>query len=84
MTQADIILSHRITAKIDTDALATLVQSYLRTGLDKELDTLPRLPGAAIAIDDLNERIYPLRIRPRHSWHGGSAPELIEEEKELF
>lgn len=83
MTQADILLAHRITAKIDTDALATLVQSYLRTGLEHEMETLPKVPGAAIAVDDVNERIHPLRIRPRYSWHGGSAPELISEEQEF-
>ncbi|MBN1644832.1 ATP-binding protein [Candidatus Woesearchaeota archaeon] len=77
MTQSDVILSHRLTAKIDTDALGSLMQSYLRTGLDKELNNLPKVPGACIAVDDVNERIYPIRIRPRFSWHGGSAPNLI-------
>ena len=84
MTQSDIILAHRLTAKIDTDALGSLLQSYLRTGLDKELDNLPRVSGAAIALDDVNERMYPMRIRPRFSWHGGSAPGLIEEKKKVF
>jgi len=60
MTQSDIILSHRLTAKIDTDALGSLLQSYLRTGLDKELANLPRVAGAAIAVDDVNERMYPI------------------------
>ena len=84
MTQSDIILAHRLTAKIDTDALGSLLQSYLRTGLDKELDNLPRVSGAAIALDDVNERMYPMRVRPRFSWHGGSAPGLIEEKKKVF
>ena len=35
MTQSDVILAHRLTAKIDTDALGALLQSYLRSGLDK-------------------------------------------------
>ncbi len=81
MTQSDVILSHRVTAKIDTDALSNLMQSYLRAGLDKELNNLPKVPGACIAVDDVNERIYPMRIRPRFSWHGGSAPSLIKREK---
>jgi len=84
MTQSDIILSHRLTAKIDTDALGALLQSYLRTGLDKELENLPRVAGAAIAVDDVNERMYPMRIRPRFSWHGGGAPGIIKEKKEAF
>jgi len=84
MTQSDIILAHRLTAKIDTDALGALLQSYLRIGLDKELANLPRVAGACIAVDDVNERMYPMRIRPRFSWHGGGAPGLIEHKKEAF
>ncbi|MBW2969637.1 DUF87 domain-containing protein [Candidatus Woesearchaeota archaeon] len=84
MTQSDIILAHRLTAKIDTDALGSLLQSYLRTGLDKELANLPRVAGACIAVDDVNERMYPMRIRPRFSWHGGGAPGVLREKKEAF
>ena len=82
MTQSDIILAHRLTAKIDTDALGALMQSYLRAGLDKELNNLPKVPGACIAVDDVNERLYPMRVRPRFSWHGGSAPQILKEVKE--
>jgi len=84
MTQSDIILAHRLTAKIDTDALGSLLQSYMRTGLDKELNNLPRVAGAALAMDDVTERIYPIRIRPRFSWHGGGAPGVIQQIKEAF
>jgi len=85
MTQSDIILAHRLTAKIDTDALGSLLQSYLRTGLDKELANLPRVPGACIAVDDVNERMAAMRIRPRFSWHGGGAPGVLpEKKKEVF
>jgi hypothetical protein len=84
MTQSDIILSHRLTAKIDTDALGALLQSYLRVGLDKELANLPHVAGACIAVDDVNERMYPMRVRPRFSWHGGGAPGVIMEKKEAF
>lgn len=79
MTQSDIILAHRLTAKIDTDALASLLQSYLRGHLDVELDNLPKLAGACIALDDVNERMFPMRVRPRFSWHGGSAPSIVKE-----
>lgn len=84
MTQSDIIIAHRLTAKIDTDALGSLLQSYLRGGLDKELMNLPRVAGSCIAVDDINERMYPLKVRPRFSWHGGSAPQVLKEKKELF
>jgi len=84
MTQSDIILAHRLTAKIDTDALGMLVQSYMRTGIDRELEFLPKLPGTCLAMDDVNERIFPMRIRPRMSWHGGSAPSVVQPKKKVF
>ncbi len=84
MTQSDVLISHRLTAKIDTDSLGSLMQSYLRQSLDKELNLLPRVAGAALALDDVNERLYPMRVRPRFSWHGGSAPEIIKEKKKIF
>jgi len=84
MTQSDIIISHRITAKLDTDALGMLMQSYMRMGLDKELNNLPRVKGAAIVLDDSNERMYPMRVRPRFTWHGGEAPTAIPEKRKVF
>jgi uncharacterized protein len=84
MTQADVVISHRITAKLDTDALAMLMQSYLRIGLDKLLDGLPRASGAALILDDNNEKMFPMQVRPRFTWHGGESPVAIKKEKELF
>ena len=84
MTQSDIILSHRITAKLDTDALGMLMQSYMRTGLSQYLDNLPREKGAAIILDDNNERMYPMRVRPRFTWHGGEAPNAVPSKKKIF
>ena len=74
MTQADTVIAHRVTAKIDIDSLGTLMQSYMREGLDKSLNNLPGEAGSAIVFDDVNERLYPMRVRPRFTWHGGSAP----------
>ena len=82
MTQADIVLAHRLTAKIDVDALGMLMQSYMREGLDTQIDNLPRVKGAVIAFDDMNERMYPLKIRPRITWHGGEAPSAMPRKKE--
>ncbi len=84
MTQSDIVISHRITAKIDIDALGMLMHTYMRIGLDKALNNLSRVSGAAIIFDDTNERMYPMKIRPRVSWHGGSAPSAVEVKEKLF
>ncbi len=84
MTQSDIVIAHRITAKVDIEALGTLMQSYMRQGLDKQLNVLPRLKGSAIVFDDTNERMYPMRVRPRYTWHGGEAPTAIHKVKKVF
>jgi hypothetical protein len=83
MTQADVIIGHRITAKIDIDALGQLMQSYMREGLDKFLNELPRVAGAAVILDDSNERIYPMRVRPRSTWHGGETPAALKKQKKM-
>jgi len=84
MTQADVVIAHRLTAKIDIDALGKLMQSYMRHGLDEELNKLPRVTGAAIVFDDMNEKLYPMQVRPRFTWHGGEAPIAIgEAEKKI-
>ena len=82
MTQSDVVIAHRVTAKIDVDALGMLMQSYMRRGLDAELNTLPKARGAAVVFDDMNERIYPMKVRPRYTWHGGEAPSAIKPVKE--
>ncbi|MFT4309931.1 MAG: ATP-binding protein [Candidatus Woesearchaeota archaeon] len=85
LTQSDIVISHRLTAKIDIDALGLLMQSYMREGLDKVVNNLPRVNGSAIIFDDSNERMYPCQIRPRYTWHGGSSPSAIrDDDKRLF
>jgi len=84
MTQSDIIISHRITARLDVDALKMLSASYMTKGIDEHLRILPRVPGAALIIDDKNERIFSTRVRPRSTWHGGEAPAAIKEVKKLF
>jgi hypothetical protein len=82
ITQSDIVVSHRLTAKIDVEALGAVMQSYMRQGLDKELNLLPKVSGAGVVFDDTNEKLYPFRTRPRFTWHGGSAPTAIPPEDE--
>ncbi|MBI3033622.1 ATP-binding protein [Candidatus Woesearchaeota archaeon] len=84
MTQADIIIAHRLTAKIDIDSLGLLMQTYMRESVDKLLAELPDVRGAALVFDDTNERIYPAQIRPKMTWHGGASPTAMKEKEELF
>jgi hypothetical protein len=83
MTQSDIILSHRVTSKQDLEALNQIMQSYLFESIKKSMDDLPHMKGSAIILDDNSERIYPIKVRPRFTWHGGEAPTVIKPEKRL-
>ncbi len=78
MTQSDIVISHRVTARADIDALNNVTQSYMRSNISSKLNELPHLKGSAIILDDNSERIYPMRVRPRFTWHGGEAPMAIK------
>ncbi len=78
ITQTDIVLSHRITAKRDIEALNSMMQSYLPGAIQKYFNLLPKKSGSAIILDDNSERIYPLQIRPRFTWHGGEAPTALK------
>ncbi len=83
-TQSDVVIAHRLTANIDVIALGNIMQSYMREGLDKQLNLLPSEEGAAIIFDDINEKLYPVRIRPRYTWHGGSSPSALPKKKTVF
>jgi len=84
MTQSDTVIAHRLTAKMDTEALGLLMQSYMHRGLDEEISILPQIKGAALIFDDANERLFPVQMRPRFTWHGGSSPTAIREKKSDF
>jgi uncharacterized protein len=83
MTQADIVIAHRVTAKQDIEALNEIMQTYVLDSIRKQLDDLPSLKGSAIVLDDNSERIYPIRVRPRSTWHGGEAPTAISADFKL-
>ncbi len=81
MTQSDIVLSHRVTSEQDMKALNEIMQGYVYEGIKGKMNQLPRLKGSAIILDDNSERIYPMRVRPRFTWHGGEAPTSVKVEK---
>ncbi len=83
MTQSDLVISHRVTSKPDLDALSYIMQSYLLDSIKRYMNELPHVKGSAIILDDNSERIYPVKIRPRFTWHGGDAPSAINYKKEL-
>ena len=83
MTQSDIVIAHRVTSQQDVEALNYIMQTYLLESVKKYMSDLPDLKGSAIVLDDNSERIYPMRIRPRFTWHGGEAPSAVNVKKGL-
>jgi len=83
MTQSDIVISHRVTSQPDLDALNYIMQSYLLQGINEYMNDLPKVKGSAIVLDDNSERIYPIKIKPRFTWHGGEAPTTVGYKKKF-
>jgi len=78
ITQSDIVISHRVTAKKDITALNDMMQTYLLSDIQTYINNLPRMKGAAIILDDNSEKIFPMNVRPRITWHGGEAPTAVK------
>lgn len=74
IAQSDLVISHRLTAKADLDALGAIMQTYLLENIRKSISSLPRTKGSALILDDNSERLYNIRVRPRQSWHAGGSP----------
>ena len=83
MTQSDIVISHRVTSQPDIEALNKIMQTYLLESIKRSMDELPSLKGSAIILDDNSERIYPMRMRPRFTWHGGEAPTSVKADTQI-
>ncbi len=79
ISQADLIISHRLTAQSDVNALSQIMQTYLLEDIRKSISQLPRSKGTALILDDNSERLYKIQIRPRFSWHAGGSPLLVKE-----
>lgn len=68
VSQADLLVAHRLTAQSDVDALAAAQPTYLGESL---VSRLPTKTGDALVVDDATESIHTLRIRERDTPHGG-------------
>jgi hypothetical protein len=71
ISQADLVLSHRLTAGPDIDALARSNPTYLDADLESRL---PDGVGEALVVDDATESAVTITIRDRRTSHGGDTP----------
>lgn len=72
LSQCDVILSHKMTTREDVNALNSLSQDYMGGELRTFTKNLKRT-GEAVLVDDEQESVSVMRIRPRRSQHGGSS-----------
>jgi len=84
ITQSDIVISFRVTAKPDIDALNLINQTYLTSQILEHMNNLPNEKGSAIILDDNSERIYSIKLRPKLSWHSGDTPSAVLFRKEIM
>jgi hypothetical protein len=74
LSQADVIICHRLTLRDDVEALEAARPTYVKEPLPDAMARLGKDRGAAIVIDDATESYHVIKIRPRSSEHGGSEP----------
>lgn len=79
IAQSDLVISHRLTAKTDLDALGAVMQTYLLFDIRKSIEELPKTKGSALILDDNSERLFNIQVRPRMSWHAGGSPIALTE-----
>jgi len=84
ITQSDIVLAHRLTASFDLESLDKVFLSYNTKGSKGLFNAMPRTKGCAIIMDDKNERLHTMQVKPRVTWHGGEDPNAIREIKDEF
>lgn len=70
VSQADLLVAHRLTAEADLEALARARPAYARAPLDERL---PERPGEAVVLDDATEAVHVVRVRSRETPHGGKG-----------
>lgn len=70
LSQCDIILCHKITTKEDIRSLDKLSQDYMGSNLKTYVRQIDNV-GEAVYVDDDEETVEVVKMRPRKSKHGG-------------
>ena len=70
LSQCDVILCHKITTREDIKSLNKLSQDYMSGELKTYVQNINNV-GEAVYVDDEEETVKMVKIRPRKSKHGG-------------
>jgi len=71
VSQSDVVISHRLTARADLEALERARPSYMNASL---AERTPTEPGDVVIVDDATETVHAATVRRRDTPHGGSSP----------
>lgn len=75
VSQADILVAHRLTSRADREALARARPTYMHGSFT---DRMPETPGSALVVDDATESVHAVQVRTRRVEHGGGSPSATE------
>ncbi|MCA9968711.1 MAG: ATP-binding protein, partial [Anaerolineales bacterium] len=70
ISQCDVIIAQKLTNHADIQAINSLSQDYMGGELKTFIRKLSRR-GEAVLVDDEQEKVMMMQIRPRKSYHGG-------------
>lgn len=70
VSQMDLILCHKITTRSDIQSLNELSQEYMGSQLKTYIKKIDKV-GEAVCVDDEEETVREVQMRPRKSQHGG-------------
>lgn len=74
LSQADIIVCHRLTLRDDLEALESARPTYVNEPVPEAMARLGKARGAAVVVDDATESCHVIKVRQRYCEHGGGEP----------
>jgi len=75
VSQSDVIVSHRLTACADVEALKTTQPTYVDTPFEEQM---PTETGSVMVLDDATETVHAAHVRERDTPHGGDSPSATD------
>ncbi|NPE27444.1 ATP-binding protein [Methanococcoides sp. SA1] len=77
ISQSDLVMCHRLTAKDDIEALEAMRPTYMKENIGDSIKKMGAERGIAFVVDDTSESTHLVKVRPRYSWHGGNEPNAL-------
>jgi hypothetical protein len=71
VSQADLVLAHRLTSRADREALEAARPTYMGASF---AERSPTDPGEVTLVDDASEAVHAVRVRERDTPHRGASP----------